>query len=66
MLERALESGIPFGWVAGDEVYGSGRNLRLWLERGGIAHVLAIKSDEKLCAWTDEGPLQSLPRLDRG
>ena len=64
MLERALESGIPFGWVAGDEVYGSDRNLRLWLEQEGIA--LAIKSDEKLCAWTDEGPLQSLPRLDRG
>ena len=23
MLERALESGVPFGWVAGDEVYGT-------------------------------------------
>ena len=22
MLKRALESGVPFGWVAGDEVYG--------------------------------------------
>ena len=36
MLERAVESGIPFGWVTGDEVYGSDRNLRLWLEREGI------------------------------
>ena len=36
MLERALESGVPFGWVTGDEVYGSDRNLRLWLEREGI------------------------------
>ena len=35
MLERAVESGVPFGWVAGDEVYGSDRNLRLWLEAGG-------------------------------
>ena len=33
MLERALESGVPFAWVAGDEAYGNGRNLRLWLER---------------------------------
>ena len=33
MLERALESGVHFGWVAGDKVYGSDRNLRLWLER---------------------------------
>ena len=31
MLERAVESGIPSGWVTGDEVYGSDRNLRLWL-----------------------------------
>ena len=31
MLERALESGVPFGWVTGDEVYGNDRRLRLWL-----------------------------------
>ena len=63
MLERALESGVPFGWVAGDEVYGNDRNLRLWLEREGIAHVLAIKSNEKLWARTDKGPGQV--RADR-
>ena len=34
LLERAVEGGVPFRWVAGDEVYGSDRNLRLWLERG--------------------------------
>ena len=39
MLERAVESGIPFGWVTGDEVYGSDRSLRLWLEREGIPHI---------------------------
>ena len=32
MLERAVESGVPFGWFTGDEVYGSDRKLRLWLE----------------------------------
>ena len=36
MLERALESGIPFGWVAADEVYGNDRNLRRWLERADV------------------------------
>ena len=63
MLERALESGVPFGWVTGDEVYGNDRRLRLWLEREGIAHVLAIKSNEKLGAWTDKDPRQA--RADR-
>ena len=46
MLERAVESGVPFGWVAGDEVYGNDRNLRLWLEHQGIPHVLATRSHE--------------------
>ena len=63
MQERALESGVPFGWVAGDEVYGSDRNLRLWLEREGIPQVLAIKRNEKLWAVTEKGPRQV--RADR-
>ena len=63
MLERALESGVPFAWFTGDEVYGSDRKLRLRLERQGIPHVMAIKSNEKLWALTDRGPLQV--RADR-
>ncbi len=58
MLERAVKSGVPFGWVAGYEVYGNDRNLRLWLERQGVPHVLAIKRSEKLWALTDRGPRQ--------
>ena len=58
MLERAVEGGVPFRWVAGDEVYGSDRNLRLWLEERGISHVLAIKRNEKLWVLTDKGPRQ--------
>ena len=63
MMERALESGIPFAWVAWDEVYGNNRNLRLWLERRCIPHVLAIKRSEKLWALTDRGRRQV--RADR-
>ena len=63
MLERAVESGVPFDWVAGDEVYGNDRNLRLWLEREGLSHVLAIKRSEKLWALTEKGPRQV--RADR-
>ena len=63
MLQRAVESGVPFGWFTGDEVYGNDRKLRLWLERWDVPHVLAIKRTEKLWALTDKGPLQV--RADR-
>ena len=55
--------GVPFAWVAGDEVYGNDRNLRLWLEREEIPHVLAVKRSEKLWALTEKGPRQV--RADR-
>ena len=55
MLERAVESGVPFGWFTGHEVYGSDRKLRLWLERMEIPHVLTVKTSEKLWAWTGTG-----------
>ena len=63
MMGRALESGVPFAWFTGDEIYGSDRNLRLWLERQDVPHVLAIKRNEKLWALTDKGPRQV--RADR-
>ena len=63
MLERALEAGVPFAWFTGDAVYGSDRNLRLWLESEEIPHVTAVKSNEKLWALTDKGPVQV--RADR-
>ena len=63
MLQRAVESGVSFAWVAGDEVYGNDRRLRLWLERLDVPHVLTIKSTEKLWASTEKGPRQI--RADR-
>jgi SRSO17 transposase len=50
MLERALDAKVPARWVAGDEVYGGDRRLRVWLEERHLAHVLAIKRTEPL--WT--------------
>ena len=58
MLGRAVESGVPFSWVTGDEVYGTARDLRWWLEQKGMPHVLAIKRNEKLWTLTDKGPRQ--------
>ena len=63
MLKRALTSGVPFTWFTGDEVYGSDRKLRLWLERQDIPHVMAGNGNEELWEMTDRGPLQV--RADR-
>ena len=58
MLEWAVVSGVPFGWITGNEIYGSDRNLRLWMERKRIPHVLVVKINEKLWALRDKGPWQ--------
>ena len=58
MLQRALEGSVPCAWVTGDEVYGSDRRLRVWLEQQEMPHVLAIKSNEPLWLDRDRGPAQ--------
>lgn len=42
MIERAVDGGVPFGWVTGDEIYGNDTKLRMWLEARSIPHVLAV------------------------
>lgn len=48
MLQRLFEAQVPHAWVSGDEVYGSDRRLRLWLEEQGEAYVLAVSVKEPL------------------
>lgn len=48
MIERALDAGVPCSWVAGDEVYGGDRRLRVWLESREQAFVLAVAKSELL------------------
>lgn len=33
MIERSVAAGVPFGWIADDEVYGDNRSFRVWLEQ---------------------------------
>lgn len=54
LVLRALAARVPCRWVAGDEVYGRDRRLRLALEARGQSFVLAVGSDEPL--WRD-GPV---------
>ena len=36
MIGRAVTAGVPFSWVAADEVHGGTAALREWLEEQGI------------------------------
>ncbi len=58
MLDRALAASIPAAWLTADEVYGSDRRLRIWLEERDVPHVLAVKRSESLWATTECGPAQ--------
>lgn len=53
MVLRALEAGVPCGWVTGDSIYGGDRTLRVTLEQRDQPFVLAVPSNELL--WRD-GP----------
>ncbi len=46
MLERARDAGVPFSWLAADEVYGQNPGLRSWLEGEGISYVMAVPCSE--------------------
>jgi SRSO17 transposase len=42
MLARALDAGVPAGWVTGDEVYGNSFRLRAELQARQVGYVLAV------------------------
>src|SRR4051812_34871723 len=69
MLTRALDAGVPAGWVAGDEVYGADPDLRAALEARRVGYVLALAGNRRLP--TAAGPLRAdalaatLPRRAR-
>ncbi|MFE7532588.1 IS701 family transposase, partial [Kitasatospora sp. NPDC057542] len=48
MIERALDSGAPAAWAAGDEVCGDNPHLRAALERRGLGYVLAVSRTHRV------------------
>ncbi|MBC8989591.1 IS701 family transposase [Micromonospora chalcea] len=48
MIAAALDAGVPFGWVTGDEVYGADPGLRADLEDREIGYVLAVGCDRRV------------------
>jgi SRSO17 transposase len=46
MLTRALEAGVPAGWLTADEIYGQDKRLPVWCEQAGLPYVLATRSND--------------------
>ena len=56
MIARALDAGVPAGWVAGDEVYGADPQLRADLHARKLGYVLAVASNHRVthCRWNGD------------
>jgi SRSO17 transposase len=63
MIARAVQAGVPAGWVAGDEVYGADPMLRRTVREHGLGYVLQIAANRRLP--THAGPMRvdQLPAL---
>jgi SRSO17 transposase len=58
MLTRALDAGVPAGWVAADEIYGQHSGLRLALEERGMPYVLAVPVSQSVFTLLEGHPVQ--------
>lgn len=63
LITRAVTTGVPAAWVAGDEVYGAHPQLRTTIRGHGLGYVLAIAANRRVP--TDAGPIRvdTLPAL---
>jgi len=63
LISRAVDAGVPAGWVAGDEVYGADPLLRAAGRGHRLGYVLAIAANRRVP--THAGPLRvdALPTL---
>jgi SRSO17 transposase len=50
MSERAIATGVPFAWVAGDSIYGVG-GIETGLRRAGKGYVLGVNATHPFTSW---------------
>ncbi|WP_375155041.1 transposase [Micromonospora sp. 4G55] len=48
LLPRALDAGVPVGWVNADEADGQVKRLRVWLEKRDVGYVLATRRNDDM------------------
>ncbi len=60
MILGAFDAAFPFGWVAGDEVYGADPDLRTTLQDRQIGYVLAIGCDRRISTEAGLHPVSDL------
>jgi SRSO17 transposase len=63
MIARAIDAGVPFGWVAADEAYGQNTQLRDWLEQHHVSYVLAVPKTFTVTTQARRRPASALAAL---
>jgi len=56
MIKRAIAAGVPFGWVAGDTIYGVGE-IEMELRRAGKGYVLGANATDVFNSWGKKPPV---------
>ena len=56
MIERVIAAGVPFGWVAGDTIYGVGEIERA-LRQAGKGYVLGANATDVFNSWGKTPPV---------
>ena len=64
MIDRALDAGVPAGWVAADAVYGSDYTFRTAVEKRGLGYVVGVRTDHSVCVgWRQREARSLLPEV---
>jgi len=64
LIVAALDAGMPCAWVLADAAYGGDYQLRRLLETRQQPYVLAVRSNQCLRFWTEEGSVQTDPAIE--